>query len=439
MSQLLTPKAFFTGGLFCLIALSTTANAQWAVESRGELGLETRVFQPDDNPGTNDQNVAAAARLQVDSRKGDLRLRFRGFVRHDQTDRGRSAAFPEEAWAQWKGERFSLTVGWDMVTWTATEAFHPADVVNARYFDSNVENFEKVGEPLAQLRMKLGQGNISAYLMPYFTSPIFPSAQSRLSFTGPGVSMGGARWLTRDGDITRDRLGAQWAVNLQQTVGDADLSFHVLQNQDRYNPVIGIDPTRLEVHPLFKPVTQIGGTYQQVIEGLIAKAEFAYRYYDRSDAKPSPTFIALDPRQLTENRDHGVAALGLEYSVSHDIGWESTFIVEGQSVFAEGKGLNGNARIRHELNIFQRDVMGGLRLAFQDAADSTLLLFAVVDLENAEQMFGNLGYNRRLGEEWSLKAGLRFFNLPPKNPDMPVGFERWHKANQFTLTLMRHF
>ncbi len=438
MSHLLTPRAVFVCAL-CIFGLSTTANAQWSVESRGELGLETRVFQPDNDSGTNDQNVAAAARIQVDSRKGDLRLRFRGFVRHDETDRGRSAAFPEEAWAQWKGERFSLTVGWDMVTWTATEAFHPADVVNARYFDSNVENFEKIGEPLAQLRMKLGQGNISAYLMPYFTSPIFPSARSRLSFTGPGVSMGSARWLTRDGDITSDRLGAQWAVNVQQTVGDADVSIHVLQNQDRYNPVIGFDPTRLQVHPLFKPVTQVGGTYQQVIEGLIVKGEFAYRYYDRSDTKLSPTFVALDARQLTENRDHGTAALGLEYSVSHDIGWESTFIVEGQSVFAEGKGWNGNERIRHELNIFQRDVMGGLRLAFQDAADSTLLLFAVVDLEDPEQMFGNLGYNRRLGEEWSLKAGLRFFNLPPKNPNMPVGFERWHKANQVTLTLMRHF
>jgi len=439
MSYRMTRLALVASATLGVFAVSSTARGEWSAESRGELGMESRVFQRDDDAGTKDENVAAAGRMQVDARNGDFRLRFRGFVRHDQTDRGRSAAFPEEAWAQWKGERFSLTVGWDMVTWTATEAFHPADVVNARYFDSNVENFEKIGEPLAQLRMKLGQGNISAYLMPYFTAPIFPSARSRLSFLPTGTTLGEARWLTRDGDVTSDRLGAQWAVNLQQTIGDADVSLHVLQNQDRYNPVVGLDPAKFELHPLFKPVTQIGGTYQQVIEGLIVKAEFAYRIYDRSVAKPSGTFVALDPRQLTENRDHGTAALGLEYSVSHDIGWESTFILEGQSVFAEGKGWNGNDRIRHELNIFQRDLMGGLRLAFQDAADSSLLLFAVVDLEDAEQMFANLGYNRRLGEEWSLKAGLRFFNLPPKNPDMPIGFERWHKANQLTLTLMRHF
>jgi len=421
------------------ITTSSTARAEWTVDSRGEMGLETRVFTPDDDSGTQDQNVAAAARLQVDAKEGPFRLRFRGFVRHDETDRGRSAAFPEEAWAQWRGDRFSLTVGWDMVTWTATEAFHPADVINSRYFDSNVEGFEKIGEPLAQLRMKLGQGAVSAYFMPFFTSPIFPSPRSRLSFTGPGVPFGKSLWLNRDGEISDGRWGAQWAANVQQTVGDADISVHVLQNQDRYNPVVGIDPTQGKLRPLFAPLTQVGGTYQQVVEGVILKAELAYRMFADPTTGPSANFVALDERQLSESRDHGAVAVGLEYAVSLENGWESTFIVEGQTIFAEGKGWRGNERIRHQLNLFQRDLMGGIRLAFQDVADSALLLFAIVDLESPEQVFGNLAYTRRIGEEWSLKTGIRFFNLPPKDPRNPVGFERWHQANQLSLTLMRHF
>ncbi len=407
------------------------------VESQGEIGLETRAFQPDDDAGTHDAAAAAVGRLKVEAQQGAFRLRLRGFVRHDAIDRGRSAAFPEEAWLEAKGERLRLVVGWDMLTWTATEAFHPTDVVNSRYFDSNVEAFEKIGEPMAALRVKLGNGNVTGYLMPFFTAPIFPSRRSRMSFTPSSMPLGAPLWLSRDGKISgdfADRFGLQWAVRAQQTIGDADVSLHFMQHQDRFNPIVGFDAATGQIRPLFVPVTQGGLTYTQPFGGLLVKLEAAYNFFARPDIGAQATFFDQ------ENRDHGAVAAGLEYAVPWDNGWEATFIAEGQTVFGEGKGLwRGNQRIRRTLNLFQRDVMGGMRLAFQDQNDSAVLLFVVVDLERPEEFFVNAGYTQRLGEVWSLKAGLRIFNLPPLDAAAPVGFERWHKANQLYLTLLRHF
>lgn len=427
--------------LLAAAASALVSGAARAVEvaSRGEVGLETRVFQPDDDRDSRDGNVAAVARVRVEARQGDFRARLRGFVRHDEVDRGRSAAFPEEAWLEWKRDRLRLAVGWDMLTWSATEAFHPADVVNSRYFDSNIEGFEKLGEPLAELRVKIGQGNVAAYFMPYFTPPIFPSPRSRLSFTPPSVRLGRALRLQGDGTVTDGRWVSQWGVAAQQTVGDADVSVHVLQHVDRFLPVVGVDTRGGQLRPLFRPVLQVGGTYQQVFAGLIVKLEAAYLMFDRPALAAGTPFVPLDPRALGEDRDHGAIAVGLEYGFSHDNGWETTLLVEGQSIFAEGRGLRGNARIRRELNLFQRDVLAGVRLALQDEADSALLAFLAVDVEDPDQIFANLGYGRRLGEEWSLKTGLRIFHLPPRDAAMPIGFERWHRANQLYLTLLRHF
>lgn len=394
------------------------------IESRGFLGSESRVFWPDDEDATKDAGLSAAARLQVDA-SGALTARLRVFARHDTLDRERSVLFAEEAWTEWRAGPLRLRVGVDMLTWTALEAFHPADVLNSRNFDSNPENFEKIGEPMAALRLRIGQGDVAVYALPVFGGSRLPSVNSRLSLGPPGVPLGDALYSDREGAVGTDRFGLQWAARATQTVGDADLGVHVVQHTDRLRPFIVLDPVSGQPRPLYQYATEFGFTYAHILGPVIAKVEAVHRRY-----------IDLDqagPYGPLPDRDATTVAAGVEYGFAHESGGESTFLLEAQSVFGPGRD------IRRQIEFFQRDVLVGYRLALNDESSRTALVGVMVDLERPEEFLVSTSYGQRLGETWGLEAGLRVLRLPPRDPRNPIGFERWNGAHQVFLHLNRYF
>ncbi len=409
-----------------LAALKASFVGAAELESRGYLGSETRVFLPDDDDRTKEAGVSAAARLQVDA-SGDspFAARLRVFTRHDSLDRDRSVLFAEEAWAEWRGGLLRLRVGVDMITWTALEAFHPADVLNSRNFDSNVENFEKIGEPMAALRLRLGQGDVAVYALPVFGGARLPSPNSRLSLGPPGVPLGAALYSDRQGNITEDRFGVQWAARATQTIGDADVGVHVLQHTDRLRPLVLMNPATGDVQPLYQYATEIGWTYSHILGAVIGKFEGVHRRYTAID--DMTTYGPLPNRNAT------TLAAGIEYGMAHESGSESTFLMEGQIVLGPDKAM------RRLLEFFQRDVLVGYRLAFNDAASRTAMVGVMVDLERPQEFLISTTYGQRVGETWSVDAGLRFLRLPPLDPNNPIGFERWNNAHQAFVHINRHF
>ena len=77
-----------------------------------------------------------------------FKQKARLYGRIDQQDSGRTVLVVEELWLEWKTSDLRVRVGADLLNWSATEAFHPADIMNARNLDSDVESYEKVGEPM---------------------------------------------------------------------------------------------------------------------------------------------------------------------------------------------------------------------------------------------------------------------------------------------------
>src|SRR5690606_16742487 len=100
----------------------------------------------DEDSNTRDSGASVAARIDARYRGETINGRARVFGRADQVDPSRSQAIVEEAWAGWDSGDLQLRLGAQLLNWTATEAFHPADIVNSRNLDSNLENFEKIGE-----------------------------------------------------------------------------------------------------------------------------------------------------------------------------------------------------------------------------------------------------------------------------------------------------
>ncbi|MEL6189085.1 MAG: hypothetical protein AAFU79_31065, partial [Myxococcota bacterium] len=315
------------------------------------------------------------------------------FGRLDSQDFNRTILVVEELWAEWDLGDLEIRVGADILNWTATEAFHPADIINARNLDSDVESYEKIGEPMVALSYDVGVGNITAYFFPYYSEPIFPASSSRLAFIPPEVPVGEILRMSADGSLTDDRFGLQGAIRFIQSFGSVDLGLHVVHHLDRSQPEVLFDDSVGLPRPLFRTVTQFGGTYQHVIEGLIVKIEAGYRIF----AKPENNETRFGS---VEERDHLQVAVGLEY------GWlvddaDVTLLLEGQAYLGVDDAVLPN------LGVFQRDALFGTRISLNDTAGTELLVSGIVDLQNPDQILFNASWSRRILTGWTISAALR--------------------------------
>jgi len=413
--------------LLCLLLTAEPLLAQDAVDSRGELGFESRVFYPDDDARTDVGNVAVAGRLQLDAENDAVAARGRMFSRLDPYDGGRTRIVPEDIWVQGELEPVRLRVGFQMLNWSATEAFHPADIINSRILDGSFENPEKLGEPMASLRVEIPLGNIELLAMPVFTAPVLPSGRSRLNVGGAGLTLGPALLLGRDGKIDDSRWQPQWAAQIQQGWGDADVSVHVVQHIDRSAPLVVFDPGSLQVRPVYQALTQVGGTYQQVFGQLLVKVEAAYRRFDRS-------YLEASTYGPVPKRDHILAALGFEQAVEGVNGAELALLLEGQVLIPT---VDDFPKLQKPL--FEHDVLIGMRHAWNDEQSRSLLFTAILDVTDPQRLVIGPAYAQRLGESWGLTAGLRLLRYPPKNTNAPVLYENLHDAHQVYCDIKRYF
>jgi len=426
------PHARSTCALITTLLAAGTASAELDLDSKGELGTESRLFYPDDTKDTDIGNVAVVGRLQVDAELSEpgpvdeLSARARLFSRLDPYDGNRSRVVPEELYLNAELGMVTLRAGYQMINWSATEAFHPADVINSRILDGSFENPEKIGELIGSLRFDIPDGNVEVFFMPLFTEPVLPSTRSPLSLAPPQFPLGDALVLESDGDVTDDAFQPQWGTKIQQTIGDADIAVHALQHIDRSAPLVVIDST-FRPRPVYQALTQVGLTYQHALDTTMLKLEGAYRVFDRPGGRI--TEYGLVPR-----RNHVLVAVGVEQSLSLGAGSETSLLLEGQAL------IPTQSHYPEQLEpLFQHDVLVGARHAFNDEQSTALLATVIVDVEHPDQIIAGASLQRRLGEEWGLNTGVRIFSVPPDDSDNPVLYERLDGQHQVYFDLKRYF
>jgi hypothetical protein len=390
----------------------------WA--SRGQLALEGRMFRGDQDPGTVDHGLTLFGRAEVQHEYRATQQRVRAFGRGDAFDRARAALIVEEAWAQVSGERIRVRAGFDIVTWTTTEAFHPADVINARNWDSDLENLEKIGEPMLSVQLRASDTTvIELHATPHRTRPMLPSPRSRLT-PMPGLSERPAiRFLDRSGRPADGQWAAQGALAARQITAAGDFGIHLLEHNDRLQPLARAQPDGLPPLLVFQTVRQAGLTYQHAVGPLVAKLEAVYRW-----------FVA--PAEAAPGQpDHGLAAAGVEYGWSHEGGRESTLIVEAQTVY----GAPDQAS-RAQLTPFQRDLLLGYRLALNDQHSQEVTAVAIADGDRPGEGLLAASYQLRLGDTWTSSLSLRLFTGRADDPG-PIAALR--AASHVRINVIRHF
>lgn len=408
------------------IGLADPLAAAW--QSRGEISPEVRVFADDEDPATRDRITGIHSRLEGDYRGDDWRLRYAvtGFAAAEEESADR--AFVEEAWVGYRPGPLRLRVGWQVLNWSATEAFHPADVINSVDFNSDFESQDKLGEPLADLGLIAGDLAVHVLVMPRVTRPVLPAPGSRASILPAGSTIGKALWQKKDGRVTPDLQRSQGALTVEYSGADMDLQLHYIDHMSRTPGALLLDPATGRIHPVFYQVRQTGLTLQWAPGESVIKLEAADRRFpQRPDALLNGAPVPTAPP------DHYAVAVGVEMGSAHDNGMESTWIVEAQTI-------GGTSREeRRALDIFQQDVLLGYTLNSGDTDDTEYSVIIIRDLEEDNQTMARLRYKTRLSDSWTFTGFFRLIDAEPEDETAPAGLEHYHEDHQLGLSLTRWF
>jgi hypothetical protein len=406
---------------------------------QGELALEFRQFKDDGNVTTEDSAISVFSRLENKYEGESWKYVFRGFARVDKEDTDRSLMSIEDAYLKMylnENQTFAFSAGYKIFNWSTTEAFHPADSINSRNYDTNLENLEKLGEPAIEFQMELENFHWTLFYFPRFERPFYPGDQSRL---GLGADLD-KPIILEGSELEREQWVPQYGTRFGFTIFDFDLAFHAIDHIDRNFPILGThqyttllgqtfpnDLNKLLNAPVpyYFRSREYGFTSQGIFGPFLLKIEGAIRDFKESD----PIYTLLGLRQIT---DHQEWAVGLEYSFTHDYGGETFLILEGNSVFGT------NEETRAELSVFQRDAFFAVRHAINDVMGKELMFGFFNDLERSHEHLYTFSYTQRLTNEWKIKGGIRIYDAPQKGP-VPQGLEAYDEDHHGYLTLTRYF
>ena len=238
-----TILAFFS----ILIIICPFAHAEF--KEQGELSFQTRAFRDDNKDTTEDRAVGMFGRVDLTYAGTNVdKFTFRGYGVMDKKDSDRNFLIIEDCNVSWylgeeEDKKFSL--GYQLFNWTATEVFHPVDVINSRNLDSNMESPEKKGELAVEFTHEIGEGQLSFYFFPKAEKPHYPGTKSRL---GAGIALEKPVWVKNHDHRSTNGMTPQGAIRFTQTVDNADFSFHILHHLDRNLPIV---EQNVVVHPVF--------------------------------------------------------------------------------------------------------------------------------------------------------------------------------------------
>jgi hypothetical protein len=417
------------------------------------LSLETRAFWLDSNDATDDYGISLAGRFQFKWKSKYWRLKLGAFGRVGSLDINRSILFAEDAYIAFRSKWVRIRIGTQVLNWSATEAFHPADIINSRNFDSNLENAEKLGEPMVSANFRLWKGaRLEAFYMPLRLSPRLPGTNSRLSYAPSQLSipelgsvnlqLGDILFVDRDGTISRQLLSHQWGARLAQTVGGADIALQVVQHNDRNQPAFvgpafqagGGFPTTITVQPVYNFVTHAGLTYTHVLGDFVLKIESAYRHFHQVNGYSRASIAAFGPLRAN---DHVQVAAGLEYGWVYPNNHEATIILEGQAfIWPDGRARGPSGQAFQ--GPFENDVLFGYRHSFNDEDSKELMFTFISDVTRWPEILVSAAYSQRLSDVWGIKTGLRFVWAHPQDA-FPTNLQALNTDHQLNLSVTRYF
>jgi hypothetical protein len=294
---------------------------------------------------------------------------FVPFGRLDSADSERTHFDIRELNYLWPTENWEIRLGVGKVFWGVTEFVHLVDIINQTDLVENIDEEDKLGQPMVHVSAPRDWGIWDLFLLPYFRERTFPGRKGRLRHA-----------LVVDTDHPMyesddEEHHVDFAARYSHTVGDWDFGIYHFVGTGREPTLLpGVDARgRPVLIPYYEQIHQTGLDLQLVAGQWLWKLESLYR---------------------TGQDDGFFASVG---------GLEYTFV--GIAETRMDLGLIGeyayDERRDNATTVFENDAMFGLRLAVNDAAGTELLAGLIQDLDSPSRAL-SIEASRRLGSNWRL-------------------------------------
>jgi hypothetical protein len=410
--------------LVSLILLNTHIIAS----GRGDITISAKEYTKDkDNQNNSLLTLKASVEENIEWSWLNFTTSLSGKV--DGSDNRNSYFNINEIYARFTGPFYSrVHIGAKTYIWSKMEAFHPLNIVNSRIIDSDIEDFEKKGEPSIVFENDTILGNIKAYYFPYFIKPFYPSKNNRITNGVRPVDT----YVVYNSEINKEYRQDQFGLSLDKQFDDFELFLFVMSHVDRNSPILGWH----EWNTLFGnniPEGSLGAYYHKTLDyGLggtfffgehTFKLEMVHNNYDDNQT------LFLQTSGLVNIQDRTTVAVGHEYIYAWENGYESTFFTEYEYVF-------GNDITDANKGIFQNDIFIGHRLSFNDIQSKELQLGFFYDLERDSEWMLLVTYQQRLNDFWMLKMNYRSFNYSEEDN---LGLYILDGDDEVTISLKRSF
>jgi hypothetical protein len=358
-----------------LIAPWLATAGEW--DGSGQLAVEGRWFV--DDPAFHGQLDGAQASFLAEpewewqSAKGSQQLSLHPFLRLDGEDDERTHVDLREAYWRFIGDDWELLAGANRVFWGVAESRHLVDVINQVDAVEDIDEEDRLGQPMVQAAFQRPWGRIEAFGLLGFRGRTFPGEDGRLRTPIP-VDTDAARY--ESGARSRRLDGAlRWSHYL----GDWDLGAHIFHGTGR-EPRLLPDRDGDRLIPHYDVTTQAGIDVQYTREAWLYKLEALGREGQGDD------FAALvGGFEYTLYQIGGSAAdLGLLAEYLHD-------------------GRDGDA----PSTIYDDDLFVGSRLALNDTQDTQVLVGAILDRDDGT-VVAFLEAERRLGSHYTIELESRW-------------------------------
>jgi len=367
-----------------------TASVDWldAGEWSGYVTAETRIFESAPLHSGQNDGVSAAAILEpefyADWKDGDRAFEFTPYFRVDTHDAERNLIDLRELSHLIVNGDWEVRFGISKVFWGVAESQHLVDTINQTDLVANPDGEDKLGQPMIHVVRVTPMGDFGLFLLPGFRERAFPGCEGRLRSN---------LWVDTDNPIyesAAEEGHVDGALRWFNIVGDFDIGLHYFRGTRR-DPLFipGLDDSGISVlRPYYEQMDQIGLDLQYTKEGWLLKLEG----------------IARD----TSSESFSAMVGGFEYTL---YGIAGTTIDAG--ILAEA---HFDSRGSHAPNPFNKDLFLGMRLTWNDDADTALVAGGFVDLDNGS-VFGRVEFERRIGSRHKIEFEIqKLTNISVRDP-----------------------
>ena len=306
------------------------------------------------------------------------------FARIDFADSRRTHVDMREFLLRVVPGNWELALGFGKVFWGVAEAKHLVDVVNQTDIIESLDGEDKFGQPMAHFSFSYDWGFVDFFVMPYFRERIFPSRSGRLR-SAILVDAGQSRFRSGAG-----RWHPDFAVRYSNNIGSWDVGVSHFYGTNREptlsNAGLSSDGAVVLI-PEYELINQPSIDLQYTRGAWLWKLESLFRQGQKNNLGREQNYYSFIGG--FEYNNFGV------FETDLDLG----LLIEYMR----------DSRLNKSTDSLQHDVFSGIRLTFNDEADTQALAGVIQDLQESTRQFV-VEANRRINDSVRASLELQIFS-----------------------------